>query len=218
MVFKTIVVDLDGTLLRSDMLLETANRLAGRSPVAILQLAGWLATERASLREQLARATDIDPSLLPYHEPLLNWLRTEKEQGARLVLATASNELLASRVAAHLGIFDDVLASNATINLKLTRKREALVEKLGSRGFVYVGNDKPDLTVWQVASGVVTVSDSARLGHDSEKANKAALNKEREKNQQLAKDLRRNAKSPMKPRNWPGRSDGKAGLLATGTT
>ncbi len=160
---ETIVVDLDGTLLRSDMLLETANQLVGRSPVTILQLAGWLTGGRASLKEQLARATDIDPSLLPYHEPLLNWLRTEKERGARLVLATASNELLASRVAAHLGIFEDVLASNATINLKAARKRDALVEKFGAKGFVYVGNDTPDLTVWQAASGAVVVSDSARL-------------------------------------------------------
>ena len=163
MTSRTIVVDLDGTLIRSDMLLESANQLIGRSPAAIVQLARWLTGGRASLKEHLARATDIDPSLLPYHEPLLNWLRTEKEQGARLVLATASNELLASRIAAHLGIFDDVLASNATINLKAARKREALVEKFGARGFVYVGNDTPDLAVWQGASGAVVVSDSARL-------------------------------------------------------
>ena len=163
MTSATVVVDLDGTLLRSDMLLETVNQLIGHSPFSVLKLPGWLAGGRALLKEQLARASDIDPSLLPYHEPLLTWLRAQKEQGARLVLATASNELLANRIAAHLGLFDDVLASNASINLKAARKRDALVEKFGDKGFVYVGNDTPDLAVWQAASAAVVVSDSARL-------------------------------------------------------
>ncbi len=158
-----IAVDLDGSLLKTDMLIETANQLLGKHPASVFTLASWLVQGRSRFKSRLAQATEIDPALLPYHEPLLAWLREQKAQGACLVLATASNERIATRIAAYLGLFDEVLASTDTVNLKAERKRDALVERFGEKGFVYVGNDAPDLVVWQAASAAVVVSDSTDL-------------------------------------------------------
>lgn len=156
-----LVVDLDGTLLRSDLLLESALAFVRSSPLQSLRPLGWLAGGKATLKEKLAQATDIDVSVLPYNEDLLARLRAEKAAGRTLVLATASHHLLATRVAAHLGLFDDVLATAAGRNLSAHNKRDALVQRYGERGFDYAGNSHADLPVWAAARQAWVVDASA---------------------------------------------------------
>jgi 4-hydroxybenzoate polyprenyltransferase len=71
--------------------------------------------------------------------------------------------LLADQVSRHLGLFDEVLATSATLNLKAGAKRDALVSRYGERGFDYVGNDWPDVPVWRAAAQAHVVSRSPRL-------------------------------------------------------
>lgn len=159
-----LVVDLDGSLCRSDLLHESATAFVAAHPLQLLRLPQWLAHGgRARLKAELAARTDIDVSVLPYHPPLLAWLREQKAAGRPLLLATASDRRLAERVAAHLGLFDAVLASDGRTNLKGAAKRDALVERFGERGFDYVGNDRADLAIWSSARQAVLVAPSARL-------------------------------------------------------
>lgn len=58
----------------------------------------------------MASLADIDGETLPYREPLVDYLTVEKRRGRTIVLATAAQRSVADRVAAHLGIFDAVLA------------------------------------------------------------------------------------------------------------
>ncbi len=144
-----LVVDLDGTLIKTDLLLESASQFVLERPWQAYKLLVWLAQGKSTLKSHLAEATRIDAATLPYNADLLTWLNQEKAQGRRIVLATASHQLLANQVAAHLGLFDEVLASDASINLKSDAKRAALVAKFGEKGFDYVGNDWADIAVWQ---------------------------------------------------------------------
>jgi 4-hydroxybenzoate polyprenyltransferase/phosphoserine phosphatase len=161
---RPLVVDLDGTLLRTDLLAETANAFVARRPFSIWRAAHWLAAGgKSKLKTELANATSIDPALLPYNDEVLAWLRHEKSTGRTIVLATASHKSLADGVARHLGIFDDVLATDVTHNLKGPNKRKALVERFGERGFDYVGDDAADLPVWAAAFEAWLVNPSARL-------------------------------------------------------
>jgi len=156
-----LVVDLDGTLLTGDLLLETANEyLAGR-PWRAVALLRQLLAGKSKMKDFLAERTAPDVAVLPYNEELLQFLRDERATGRRIVLATASSGILAERIAAHLGVFDEVLASDGTTNLKSARKAAALVERFGDRGFDYVGNDPADLAVWTSASSALVVSRSA---------------------------------------------------------
>lgn len=159
----TLVVDLDGTLIKNDLLAETASLFLIEQPFRFYKLLVWLAEGKSILKSRLAECTCIDVTSLPYNEELLKWLRTEKAQGRRIVLATASHRVLADQVAVHLGLFDDVLATDGTTNLKANAKRDALVSQYGERGFDYVGNDWPDVTVWQSAAKAHVVSCSSRL-------------------------------------------------------
>lgn len=147
-----IVVDLDGTLLRTDLLHETANEYLARAPWRVLNVAGWLLKGRAHLKQQLAELSALEPSVLPFNEDVLTWLRDQKAQGRTLVLATASHERLAHQVADHLGLFDRVIATSAGNNLKGARKRDRLVAEYGQGGYEYVGDSMSDVPVWRAAA------------------------------------------------------------------
>src|SRR5262245_42284612 len=117
-----LVVDLDGTLLRTDLLLESAFRLIKQKPWLILLMPLWLLRGRAYLKRKIFQRVQIDVSLLPAHDELVAWLRDEKARGRYLVLATASDHEQARTVVEPLELFDTVLGSEGQQNLKGRRK------------------------------------------------------------------------------------------------
>jgi apolipoprotein N-acyltransferase len=155
-----LIVDLDGTLLRTDMMFESLARLLRRNPLALFAILFWWTRGRAFLKQQLARRVEIDPATLPYNEKFLTWLRAEKKAGRKLILATASDLKMAQPVADYVGLFDEVLASDGKTNLRSENKLRALTEKFGPRGFDYAGNSSADYAVWRGAREAVVVNAS----------------------------------------------------------
>ena len=158
-----LAVDLDGTLIRSDMLWESLTRLIRQNPLALLAVPVWWLRGRAFLKQQLAARVQVDATTLPYNEPFLAWLREQKRMGRRLVLATASDLAMARPVAEHLGLFDEVLASDGKTNLRAHAKLAALTKKFGERGFDYAGNSSVDLEVWSGSREAIVVNASESL-------------------------------------------------------
>jgi 4-hydroxybenzoate polyprenyltransferase/phosphoserine phosphatase len=152
-----LVVDLDGTLLRTDTLHESAIRLLRDSPLDILRIPMWLGRGKAVLKRHIASRVGLDPAALPYREDLLEWLHAQREGGRSLVLCTASDVSVASAVAGHLGIFDHVIASDGVTNLAGSNKADALIARFGDAGFDYVGNSSADLAVWAHARRAIVV-------------------------------------------------------------
>jgi len=155
-----LVVDLDGTLIRTDLLWESLARLLRRNPFAIFQVLFWWTRGRAHLKQQLTQRVTIDPTTLPYHEKFLTFLSEQKAAGRKLILATASDLQMALPVANHVGIFDEVLGSDGTTNLRSENKLKALTEKFGVRGFDYAGNSTADFAVWRGAREAIVVNAS----------------------------------------------------------
>ena len=155
-----ICVDLDGTLVRTDLLLESLLSAVRKNPLVLFYLPFWLARGKAALKQKLAAAAGLDPALLPYHEPLLDYLRAQKQSGSKLYLTTASNQRLAQKVADHLGLFDGVLASDEWSNLKGARKRRAIEEELLGQPYLYAGDSAADLPIWSGSAGAITVGAS----------------------------------------------------------
>lgn len=160
---KPLVVDLDGTLIKSDLLHETANQFLTRNPLRFYKLAQWLLAGKCALKTRLAETSDLDPAVLPYNELLVEWLRDQKAQGRKLVLATASHQGLANNLAAYLDLFDVVVGSDANINLRSEVKRDWLIEQYGENGYDYIGNEHADLKVWQAANRAHAVNPSPSL-------------------------------------------------------
>ncbi len=158
-----LCVDLDGTLIRTDLLLESLVQLIKRSPLYVFCLPFWLWRGKARLKAEIATRVKINPAQLPYNQALIAWLEGERDRGRELWLCTAADGRLADGVARHLGLFTGVLASDARLNLAGVRKGEALVRRFGPRGFDYCGNEPRDLAVWRWARGAVVVNASRSL-------------------------------------------------------
>lgn len=157
-ILPPLVVDLDGTLVRTDTLHEQALALAKAQPLQTLLLPAWLARGKAHLKQQLAQRISLDAVTLPYNEQLLDWLKSEKRAGRRLMLCTAADTQTAQAIARHLGIFDEVIASDGQTNLSAARKADRLVRQFGHQGFDYAGNSRDDLPVWQAARQAIVVN------------------------------------------------------------
>lgn len=153
---RVIAVDLDGTLIRSDMLIESLFLFLRNNPFRVFELFFWLLSGKAHFKKKIAEVISPNVATLPYNRRLIDWLGEQRRQGAMLVLATASDARLAHGIADHLAIFDEVLGTEA-LNLAGKNKRNALVARHGERGFEYVGNSRADLRVWQSASVIHVV-------------------------------------------------------------
>ena len=160
---RPLVVDLDGTLIKSDLLVESFFALVSSAPLRGLAASSSLRHGRARLKARIAEEAVIDPKSLPFNEEFLEFLHAEKSKGRQIFLATASHEKYANAIAAHVGLFDGVFASSMTTNLKGAAKAERLCAAFGRGNFDYAGNDKVDLAVWDVAGGVIVVGATGRL-------------------------------------------------------
>lgn len=159
-----LVVDLDGTLIHTDMLHETALRVFRERPWDVLRMPIWLLQGKASLKRRVSLAAGgCDPQALPFNEPFIQWLDGQKQLGRHIVLCTASDQALADGIAAQVGLFDEVMASDGQRNLAGAHKAQALVARFGEKGFDYAGNAAPDLHVWQHARQAILVNASPRL-------------------------------------------------------
>ena len=148
---RPLIVDLDGTLLRSDMLVESALAFLRNNQFQALLPLSWLLAGKANLKARLAAAAPLDVTSLPYDRYVISFLQQEKANGRTLVLATASHQDYAEAIATHLDLFDRVLATHGDINLSARNKRGVLVREYGEKGFDYIGNSRDDLTVWASA-------------------------------------------------------------------
>ncbi len=158
-----LCVDLDGTLVRTDMLRETMWSMVNGNPLLAFVAPFWLLGGRACLKQQVARRAKVDMTRIPFHEDLLAYLRDQRNRGRRLVLATASDSLVAARIAEHTGFFSDVLSSDGSVNLKGKEKLQVLLEKYGDRKFDYAGNSQADIPLWQHCNRAILVNVSDRL-------------------------------------------------------
>lgn len=141
-----LCVDLDGTLVKSDTLVDAVLLLFRQDPAMVTSLPTWLGKGKASFKREIVGRAVIEVEHLPYNEPLLEYLREEHARGRKIYLATAADISLAERVAAHLGIFDGVLASDGTLNLAGANKLAAFQQRFPG-GFTYIGNASPDRTL-----------------------------------------------------------------------
>ena len=157
-----LCVDLDGTLLRSDSLVESLLALF-KQGLRFLWLAPlWLLRGRALFKAEIGRRVHLDAASLPYHAGLLAWLREQRAAGRRLALCTAADQTVAATVAEHLQLFERVLASDGRVNLKGRHKRDRLSAEFGEGGYDYAGNAGSDLAVWARARRAIVVN--ARTG------------------------------------------------------
>lgn len=157
-----LVVDLDGTVTATDTLVESVVALVKRQPWMLLAVLWWLLAGRAGFKARVAAHVRLPVALLPWRSAFVEWVRTQRATGRRVVLATAAHRQIADDVARELPLFDDVLASSPENNLKGLRKLAAIQALLGP-DFVYAGDSRADLPIWAAARAAVLVGASDAL-------------------------------------------------------
>jgi 4-hydroxybenzoate polyprenyltransferase len=158
-----LCVDLDGTILLGDSFFESFLSLIGTRPWYLFFIPIWLLRGKAALKHEVSRRVALNVSTFPLRQELVEILHQEKRNGKKLVLATGADAKIAGAVAAHLGLFDAVLASDGVTNLTGERKREAIQEMVCGKTFDYIGNSWEDIPVWRAANSSIVVTPSSRL-------------------------------------------------------
>lgn len=146
-----LVVDVDGTLLKTDLLVESIVALLLRRPLEACKIPYWLGRGKARLKAELAERVVLDVDALPLDPEVLAFIAAEREKGRRIVLASASDCRLVEPLAARVGAQKPVFASDGERNLKAEEKRNALVAAFGEGGYDYIGNSRDDRPVWKSA-------------------------------------------------------------------
>jgi 4-hydroxybenzoate polyprenyltransferase len=163
-----LCVDLDGTLIRTDLLLESALALLARRPSLVFAMLIWLIRGKAHLKQEIARRVDVNPAILPYNDEVVAWVR-EQQAVRETVLCTAADSRLAQGVADHIGGFASVMASDGRNNLSGVNKATSLVDRYGARGFDYAGNAAVDLHIWKSAHAAIVVESGSQLSDAARK-------------------------------------------------
>ncbi|MCC6914742.1 MAG: UbiA family prenyltransferase, partial [Rhodospirillaceae bacterium] len=158
-----LVVDLDGTLLRTDLLYEKFALLLFSKPWILALIPFWLLRGKAYLKREFARRADLDVETLPVNEELLAWLRAEKARGRTLALVSASDDGIVRRVARRFGdLFDIVQGSDGAANLAGDRKLDALKARFGAT-FTYAGDEQRDIVIWEHCRSAVLAGRGCNL-------------------------------------------------------
>lgn len=156
-----IVVDLDGTLILSDLLIESFLVLIKQNPFSIFSVLLWLLKGKAYMKQEIATRAELSIDTLPFNEALVQFLIQKKAEGYPIALATASHRKYADLIADHLKLFDNVFATENGVNLSGARKKQRLNEAYGVKGYHYAGNAEVDLEVWQDSAAAIVVGNES---------------------------------------------------------
>ena len=168
---KILAVDLDETLIHSDMLFETfwsAFSLDWKIPIKSV---GWLLKGKEQLKHNLVRSSDINVKNLPYNKHVINYIKQHRKKGGYTALVTASNQIIAEKIAKNLNLFDEVKGSSEKINLKGNIKKNFLSTHFGIKNYDYIGDSIDDLPIWKNANKAITVNANSDIIKLCEKIN-----------------------------------------------
>ncbi len=166
-----LAVDLDGTLLKTDVFFESLASALFRKPLRALGALSGAVFGRARMKQTMAELAPLDVATLPMRTDLIAFIRAEKDSGRQVHLVTAADEAVAQRVADHVGLFDAVSGSKGGLNLKGSHKRDFL-KRTFPQGFSYAGDSPADLSVWREAASVVIAGASAETARKAENLGK----------------------------------------------
>lgn len=164
---SVLVVDLDGSLIKTDLLFESFMQFLKYHYLAVFLLPFWLLKGKAYLKAQIAERVQLDVKILPYNQDVLDYIAEARKKGQQCFLATGSTQKYADQIADYLSVFDGVLCSDKSMNLTGNNKAKVLNERFGEGGYDYIGNHEIDLNIWRYARKCIVVSADQALSQQA---------------------------------------------------
>ena len=158
-----LLVDLDGSLIKTDMLLESLVRVLWRKPWLLILIPVWLLNGRAYLKKKLAENSNIDYNVLPFRTEIVDYIQQQRDLGRKIILCTGAWQGHAEGISNALGLFDQVHGTSLENNLTGSNKAKWAIEQFGEKNFSYIGNETKDIHIWKHAATALVVSKNDSL-------------------------------------------------------
>ncbi|HXS40557.1 MAG TPA: UbiA family prenyltransferase [Stellaceae bacterium] len=157
-----LVVDVDGTLIGGDLLVESMVRLVAARPHRLFSILLWMLSGRAVLKRRIAELVAIEPATLNLNAVVIERINAARRDGREVYLASAADESYVRELAEHVGA-NGYFASDGERNLAGIAKAKRLIAEFGQGRFDYIGNEWRDLVVWKAANHAIAVGPSGSL-------------------------------------------------------
>lgn len=163
-----LAVDLDGTLLFTDMLFESLAEHLRRRPLWTMGQMIQLPFSLAATKARLQSRASLDMASLPVNEDVLAYCRRARSAGRPVWLVSASDQGIVSNVADRFGVFDRAIGSNGVTNNKGGAKAR-LLQAEAPQGYEYIGDSRADMKVWAKAKAASIVGGGQTRRHAVER-------------------------------------------------
>ena len=157
---KVLICDLDGTLIKTDMLFESLFILLRNNFFFIFLTPLWLLKGKQVLKNEIYKRIEFSPENLPYNQEVIEFIKINRNNYSKTALVSASNQNIVKDIAEYIGIFDEYYGSDDKLNLKAVNKRKFLDEKYGIRNYSYIGDSKADIEIWNHSNEKFIVNNS----------------------------------------------------------
>ncbi|MFT4862283.1 MAG: 4-hydroxybenzoate polyprenyltransferase/phosphoserine phosphatase [Pseudohongiellaceae bacterium] len=158
-----LFVDLDGTLIKTDTMVEAVLSLLRARPLSVFAMLGWLAGGKAVFKAQLAKCITLDLAGLPINPEFLAYLEVEHAKGRRMTLISASHQSVVDSALRQFEFFVAGFGSDDLTNLKSEKKLQKIQQLTEDSGFAYAGDSSADLVIWQQAEQIILVNCDAAV-------------------------------------------------------
>ena len=157
-----LVVDLDGTLLKTELPWEAFLSVFLKHPIQLLKIfvRKIKIQTPAYFKTETQKWADLCLEGLPFSPKFLSWLKEQKHLGRTLILCTGSTQSYASAIQKQTNLFDSAYGSTLGTNLVGSKKALFLAGKFGKGQFDYAGNALADLKVAPYARCFILVNPS----------------------------------------------------------
>jgi len=166
-----LCVDLDGTLIKTDSILEATILAVKKKPLIIFALFFWILKGKNYFKSTILNIAKPDAELFPYNQDVIRLINDAKSNDRAVVLTTASLQDVAEDVSAYLGLFDELIYSTENHNNRSGNKSKTLNDKFGFKKYDYIGNSSADLDVFANCNSAFLVSGNKSLISKSQKVN-----------------------------------------------
>lgn len=150
-----LILDIDGTLLKSDLLWESVAALVASHPVKSLLIPFYILRGRPALKNFLARESGLDVSEVPLSPSARGMIERAEAEGRMVILASGSPQSMVDALAERVGA-DEGWGTDRKTNLTGSSKLARILEDYES--FDYVGNSWVDIPMWKEARKAIAIN------------------------------------------------------------
>lgn len=148
-----LYVDLDHTLLKTDVLQETVMDLFFNNFWFLLKTI-FSSTSWLKIKSKLSRNCFLDLRTFKKNTSVISLIEDHRKIGGKIILATAAHKKLASFFSKE---FDDVIASSDFLNAKGEEKLKLIRKHCKNKDFFYAGDSSNDIVIFKKAKKAYVV-------------------------------------------------------------